>query len=303
MTHIQLNTRSATGATRPRPPRVQAYLDAIVETCADGGGALVSVILFGSAATGGFSGTVSDVDLILVLLDSANSEDLHRVHADIARIEAAHGFGKEPARPAGALDALLDRVTGNVRSFFVCTRADLLSGDVARILDLRPSQSVFVDRVVVPSIVGSAVTVWGEDLLPEIPLPPLRRFDVFKALFGLFGQMLLCAAMFSVLPNATRHAAGVLKRSVHNCFFCYHTYPAPLEEEVAFFQRRARPSRTLAQLLDLRREYRPSFAFVVRCLPAMARLHIRTAFDNRFPREMRGAGAITRPERDHEKGR
>jgi hypothetical protein len=115
---------------------------------------------------------------------------------------------------------------------------------------------------------------------------PVRRFDVFKSLFGLSGPVLLCAVVFPVVPAATKYAMGALKRSVHNCFFCYHTYPAALEEEVAFFQRCARPSRTLAQLLELRRDYRPSFAFVVRCLPAMARLHVRTAFDNPFPREI-----------------
>jgi len=286
MAHIQLITRSET-ATAPRqlPPRVQSYIEAIVWTCADGGRALVSVVLFGSAATGGFSEAVSDVDLILVLPDSASSDDRHQLRDDVARLEAVHGFREEPARPLGALEAFVERVTANVRSFFVCTRGDLLSGDVARILDLRPSQAVFVDRVVVPSIVGSAVTVWGEDLLSHIPLSPVRRFDVFKAFFGLSGQALLCAAVFPVVPAATKYAMGTLKRSVHNCFFCYHTYPAPLEEEVAFFQRRTRPSRTLAQLLDLRREYQPSFAFVVRCLPAMALLHARTALENRFPRE------------------
>jgi predicted nucleotidyltransferase len=265
---------------------VQAYIEVIVQTCADGGQALVSVVLFGSTATGGFSESVSDVDLLLVLPDGAKSEDRHRLRDDVTRLEVVHGFREEPARPLRTLEAFVERVTANVRSFFVCTRGDLLSGDVARILDLRQSQAVFVDRVVVPSIVGSAVTVWGEDLLPEVPLPPVRRFDVFKALFGLSGQVLLCAVVFPVLPAATKYAMSALKRSVHNCFFCYHTYPAPLEKEIAFFQRRSRPSRTLAQLLELRREYRPSFAFVIRSLLAMVCLHVRTAFDNRFPREM-----------------
>jgi predicted nucleotidyltransferase len=287
MSDTHLIALSAPAAVpRSLPPRVHAYLEAIVRMCAEGGRALVSVVLFGSAATGGFSGAASDVDLILVLPDDASQDDRCRLRGDVARLEALHGFRPDSPHPRGALEAFVERVTANVRSFFVCTRGDLLSGDVARILDLRPSQAVFVDRVVVPSIVGSAVTVWGEDLLPHVPLSPVRRFDVFKALFGLAGQVLLCAAVFPALPAATKYAMGALKRSVHNCFFCYHTYPAPLEEEVAFFQRRARPSRTLAQLLDLRREYRPSFAFVVRCLPAMARLHLRTALDNRFPRAM-----------------
>lgn len=166
-------------------------------------------------------------------------------------------------------------------------------GSAAQILDLPPQQAIFVDRVVVPSIVCSAVTVWGEDLLPHIPLPPIRGFDVFKAFHGLSGQILLSATLFPLVPDATKYAMGALKRSVHNCFFCYHGRRASLQDEVDFFRRRLGPSHTLARLLDLRREYRPSFAFVVRCLPTMTWLHLRTAMDNRFPRE------VLRRERTH----
>src|SRR5947207_13617220 len=49
------------------PPRVRAYLEAIVRTSA--ANRLVSLILFGSAVTGGWRETISDVDLILVLPD------------------------------------------------------------------------------------------------------------------------------------------------------------------------------------------------------------------------------------------
>src|SRR5439155_1439325 len=135
-------------------------------------------------------------------------------------------------------------------------------------------------------LVGSAVTVYGEELLPYVPLPPIRRFDVLKAFHGLFAQVLLSVAVFPVLPDATKYAMGALKRSVHNCFFCYHGRAATLDEEVAFFQRRIGSSRTLAQLLDLRRHYTRSFTFVVRCLPTLMRLHLRTGLDNRFPREV-----------------
>jgi len=60
-----------------------------------------------------------------------------------------------------------------------------------------------------------------------------------------------------------------------------------LEDEVAFFSQRMGASRTLAELLSLRRQYRRSFAFVIRCLPTLARLHLRTARDNQFPRRER----------------
>jgi hypothetical protein len=148
---------------------------------------------------------------------------------------------------------------------------------------LRPLEAPFVDRIVFAGIVASAVTVWGEDLLPRIPVPPVRRLDVFKALFGLSSRVCLSAVMFPVLPDATKYAMGVLKHSLHSCFFCYRGRTAAIEEEVDFFRRRSGPIRTLEELLALRREYRPSFAFVIRCLPALVWLHVRTARENRFP--------------------
>ena len=269
----------------PIPARVQAYLEALVRTCGGSGRALVSIVLFGSSATGGFSAKASDVDLILIVSDGTSEEDRRRLREAAERIEALHGF-RENDVPQSSLEAFVEKVTANVRSFFICTRSDLLSGRVERILDLRPSQTLFVDRVVIPSIVTSAVTVWGEDLLSQIPMLPIRRFDVFKAFFAFSSQLLLSAAVFPLLPGATRYAMATLKRSVHNCYFCYNGRRASLEEEVNFFQRQLGPFSTLVHLLALRSEYRRSFAFVIRCVPTLVRLHLRTVLDNRFPREI-----------------
>jgi hypothetical protein len=95
--------------------------------------------------------------------------------------------------------------------------------------------------------------------------------------------VLLTAELFPLLDGATGYAMGALKRSVHNCYFCYHGRRAALEAEIDFFQRKGR-IRALDQLLSLRGVYRESFGFVLRCFPALVRLHLRTAFDNRFPR-------------------
>jgi len=244
----------------------------------------VSVILFGSTKTGGFSETVSDLDLILVVGDSSTRADRRRLREEVERLEALHGFDHEPGRAKGALERLVDQLTGNVRSFFMCSQSDLLSGRVERILDIPPAQALFVDRIVLPSIMGSAVTVWGEDLLPRVPLLAIRRLDVFKALHGLLGTAALTLAVYPVLPDATKYAMAALKRSVHSCFFCYHGHPAALEQEVDFFQRRIGRNRTLQQLLDLRRHYTPSPMFILRCLPLIIRLHVRTAWVNTFPR-------------------
>jgi hypothetical protein len=267
------------------PFRVQAYVDTIVHTCADRGRALVSVVLFGSAAIGGWVETVSDVDLILVVPDAATDEDMDRLRSEVERIEILHRLGSHSAHGQPALEKFLNRVTAHDRTFFICTQGDLLSGNIGRILRVHPLQAIFVDRIVLANFVASGITVWGEAMLPLIPVAPIRRFDVFKALFSQFPMALLCAAIFPLHPGMTKYAMGVLRSSVHSCFFCYELRRASLEEEISFFERRLGSNRTLIQLLDLRREYRNSFTFVACCIPTLVRLHFRTSIDNRFPRE------------------
>lgn len=267
----------------PLPSRVRAYLDALVGASAAAGPPLVSVILFGSTVRGGFS-DISDVDLIIVLPDAATREDKGRIRDEVMHLEAAHGFRPVATHPVGAFQSRVERAVGHLFACPVCTRSDLLSGDVARIIGLRPLEALLVDRIVFAGIISSAVTVWGEDLLPQVPVPHIRRLDVFKALFACCGGVLLSVGTFPVLPDATRYAMGALKHSLHSCFFCYHHRTASLEEEVDFFDRRLGRNRTLAELLSLRRHYRRSFTFAARCMPVVVRLHLRTARENRFER-------------------
>jgi predicted nucleotidyltransferase len=262
-----------------RLPHVQSYLDELVRTCAQIEQPLVSVILFGSAASGGFS-NVSDVDLIIVVPDGTTSDGRSKLRAEVVRLEIAHGF--RPPRPVGPLQTRVERAVGHLFSCFICTRDDLLSGDVARILDLRPWEAPFVDRIVLAGIVSSAVTAWGEELLPRVLVPAVRRLDVFKALFGFSCQIVLIVQTFPVLPDATKYAMGTLKHSLHSCFFCYHRRTEDLEREVEFFDRRLGGSQVLGELLLLRRQYQKSFWFVMRCLPTLARIHFQTARDNDF---------------------
>jgi len=159
----------------------------------------------------------------------------------------------------------------------------------AWVLEITPLQALFVDRVTVPSILASAITIWGEHLLPQVPLPPIRRLDVAKAFFSLFNQALIPVLAYPFLFDPTRYAMDALKRSVHNCYFVYHSHGAHLVEETAFFQQRlgANAGSTLAQLMKLRTAYHPSFGFVLHCLPILVRLHWVTGWENHFPREPR----------------
>ena len=262
---------------------IHQYLDAVAQLHACGGNSLLSVIVFGSAASGAVSES-SDVDLILVLPDEAAPEDRRRLRETVSALEITHGLRFPVSRPKNSLEIFAERAGGQAQSCFFCSRSDLLSGDVARVFGLRAVENLFVDRIVLASVIVSAKTVSGEELLSLVPLPPLRRLDVFKSLFGLAGLVLLSVVAFPMLSNATRYGMGALKHSLHSCYFCYHQKTAPLHEEVEFFNSRMGQSGTLLELLNLRRKYHPSFAFLLRCVPVVFRLHLQTALDNQFPR-------------------
>jgi predicted nucleotidyltransferase len=268
---------------------VQQYIDAVAQLHACGENSLVSVILFGSAASGAFSGS-SDVDLILVLPNEAALEDRRRLREAVSDLEVTHGRRLPASRRKNLLETFAEHAGGEAHSCFFCTRDDLISGDAARVFGLRAAEKLFVDRIVLASVIVSAKTVWGEELLSLIPLPPLRRLDVFKALFGLAGLALLSVVAFPVLYDATRYGMGALKHSLHSCYFCYHLKTAPLNKEVEFFNSRLGRSKTLLDLLKQRRKYRRSFRFVLRCVPVVFRLHLQTALDNRFPRAVARGG-------------
>lgn len=281
VTNVTDSSVPAAAAKSRFPPNVRGYVDALVQLCAQSGRTVVSIVLFGSAVKGDFTGAVSDVDAIVVLGDGASREDKARLLDEVTQLEVSHGLRAAP-RPKTALETFVERF-GNALSCFICTRSDMLSGDVARVFGLRPAEALFVDRIVLANIILSAVTVGGEDLLPRVPLPPVRRFDVFKALFNFSNQVLLFLVAFALLPDATKYAMGALKRSLHSCFFCYALRSGALEEEVAFFNCGGRDDRTLRELLALRKTYRRSFTFVQHTLPTIVRLHLRTAWDNKFP--------------------
>ena len=102
-------------------------------------------------------------------------------------------------------------------------------------------------------------------------------------LFIFLSAVILSAAVFPLFPNAKKYAMGVLKHSLHSCYFRYQQKTASLKEEVDFLGSRVSRRNVLDDMLNRRRRYSPSFAFVLSCLPTLFRLHVRTARDNRFP--------------------
>ncbi len=128
-------------------PSIAAYLADIIAECGGAGRPLVSLILFGSAATGGYVSATSDVDLLLVLNDHTDAASCGQVRDRVTALAQRRGVAKRRSARIGivthALATFADRVTANVRTFFVCTRADLPSGTPGRIPGLAPRESFF----------------------------------------------------------------------------------------------------------------------------------------------------------------
>jgi hypothetical protein len=124
-----------------------------------------------------------------------------RLGSQAERIEILHRLHSHSARGQSTLEKFLDRLTAHDRTFFVCTRGDLLSGNIGRILRIHPSQALFVDRIVLTNFVASGITVWGETIRPLVPVAPIRRFDVFKALFGFPMAMLVRGGFPATSPD------------------------------------------------------------------------------------------------------
>jgi hypothetical protein len=265
--------------------RVQQYLDGVAQLRPNSAISLVSVILFGSAATGAYSQS-SDVDLIIVVPAETSTQERCMLRAAVVNLEIRHGFRPPLSKSLSPLELFAEHAAGHAHASFICTRDDLISGDVARIFGLRGAEQIFVKRMFLASVIVSARTVWGEDLLGLVPLPCLRRLDVFKSLFRSTALILFCAAAFPVLSDATKYAMSTLKHSLHSCYFCYDMKTVSLDDEVAFFNARLAGDRTLKDLLSQRREHHRSFTFVLRCARILFRLHLRTLRENRFPRSV-----------------
>jgi predicted nucleotidyltransferase len=261
---------------------VSAYLNALVATCAKNDCEPVSVVVFGSAARGGLSSKSSDVDTLVVLSDEISEDRQHALKNAIALLEAEHGFRTSPSNRPAMYEDWAEYLSSNAFSAFVCSESDLLSGDVARILKLKPIEALLVDRIALPTILDSAVTFWGKDLLASVNTPPIRRLDVLKASLSFFSVLWMSATLYAVLPKSTKYAMGALKRSLHSCFYVCNGRSAPLEEEVRYFGERLRKTQALDRLMALRSQYSPSFRFVIAAFPQIMHLQLYALREGTF---------------------
>lgn len=264
---------------------VRNYIDDVIRLAEVRSSEIVSVAAFGSVAKNNFSQSVSDVDLIVALADVVPQKTKQAISGELAALELKHKLREQPNSKREAVYARIDEAAGQFKSHFVCYKRDLLSGNTAAVFAVNPlAESLLISpHIAFANIVMSAKVIWGEDFLSEIHLPTLSKAHLAKNCAG-FLLLNICALLwYPLVPNATKYSMSALKWMLHGCYFCYTLKSATVEEEVAFFATKLGADKAFTELLFLRREYQPSFGFIIRCFKVIIRLYVITVEENKFP--------------------
>ena len=268
------------------PLPIVRYLDAVRQTADTRRQEIVSIWIFGSASVGGFSATVSDVDLMIVLADDVTQESKSDIRYEFEALERKHGLRHCPNGRLEHLSEVFDQKVGGFKSLTLCYRRDLLSGNVSAVFGAN-ALAEFINSSThlfcFASIIKSAHMIWGEDLIAQIPIPAITKKHFLKNLLAHLLRNACAFLGYHILPNGTKYSMAILKGFLHNCYFVYKAKGAPIEDEIKFFRKKIGDSTVLAQLLSLRETYRPSPGFVIRCFRVLVRLHTVTMRENTFP--------------------
>jgi predicted nucleotidyltransferase len=265
---------------------VMDYLDEVRQTADRRGQDIISIWMFGSALVGGFSSPVSDVDLMIVLADDVTQDVKSDIRREFEALECKHGLRACPKGRLEHLSAVCDQKIGGFKSLTLCYRRDLLAGNVSAVFEAN-ALAKWVNNTThifcFSSIVNSAQTIWGDDLIARIPIPAITKRHLFKTLLAHLLRNACAFVGIPILPNGTKYSTAILKGFLHDCYFVYKGRGAPLEDEMKFFCTKIGESKVLAQLMSLRETYRPSPGFIIRCFRVLVRLYTVTIRENSFP--------------------
>jgi len=271
-------------------PNGQGYLEDLKTLAQAHQGKCVSLLLYGSAASGGYSGTVSDVDVMVVMDDSVSREGRKAFRQEVEALEMKHGLLTADFWQRSPRQRAVDKLLGFFFTTFVVPRAAFLKGDAAGLFGLDRARGALATRLVFANILWSSVTFWGEDLRPAVQGHPITRTDLLKSLHQNLSFALMSALLLPVRPDATKYAMMAVKKSLHATYYCYGLPPVPVEDKVEHFIRRAPRLAPLRELLELRSTYRPAPGFVLRSPALVTALHGLALKDCRFPLPLRLGG-------------
>jgi predicted nucleotidyltransferase len=271
-------------ASTPLP--IVEYLDAVRQTADKRRRDIVSIWIFGSASIGGFSSEVSDVDLMIVLADDVTQDVKLEMKCEFEALELRHGLRQCPKDGVEHLISALDQKIGGFKSLTFCYKRDLMAGEVSAVFEAN-ALAKFINGSThlfcFASIIKSAQTIWGEELIAQIPNPAITKEHFLKNLLAHLLRNACALLGYPILPNGTKYSMAILKGFIHDCYFISKAKGAHIEEEINFLRTKIGESKVLTQLLTLRENYRPSPGFIIRCFRELIRLYAAILRENAFP--------------------
>ena len=244
--------------------RANSYLESVV-ALARRTDEVVSVVVFGSLVSGGFS-EGSDVDLIVVVSDDCSQKTLGRLNAILEGEAVRHGFSQRNHSFADRFLSALLTQTGIFVSHFVTRENDLLNLDFSRMFETnRILTPILAPRdAVLSGVLSHAKTIYGEDLLPLVR----RRVHPGSGQLArsLLMNLLLALGALAVFPLTDRAVELSLEATKWSMFagnyFVYGDSPGINAVAQRFISRGIAP-RFLPRMIALRNARRASASFIL----------------------------------------
>ena len=233
-------------------------------------------MLFGSVVKGGAIRGLSDLDVVLVLLDSVSDEQLKSLEAELIKLTESHGIATPESAAFKGIPGFVMREAGMFKSCFVCRERDLRSFDFSRVF----GANLFLTKLIVPSsivlgdVLSAARTVYGRDVVSSLRIPRPTRLDVLRSM--LMNELLAALAVFyyPFSENATKLAMEAVKWSVYNASYVLTGESKSLSESMHVLAGRGISPAHFEELKELRRGYRSTPSFTLSSLAVIARIHM-----------------------------
>lgn len=227
-------------------------------------GEIESLILFGSYARG--MGTeISDVDIIIIVIDSVNKTRIQRAAQHLTWLELQYQLIVPSTSLLDQINTVFDRQSGMFVSHFLCSRADFISNNFSKIFNtsrfftyfLAPNQFVFTN------IRATGKIIWGKDLFPLMKPITINNNQLLKS-YVLNSLQVLKSYVFN-FHKSTKHMLESIKWSLFNCYTYKTGHSSNLNELVKYFENQLMIGpflrKQLRKFLSLRSKYKNDALF------------------------------------------
>ncbi len=196
-----------------------------------------SIILFGSAAKGGLTSRISDVDFLIVLDDRVASSAIRAAVSFMFTLQK-YFFKSDDSSSLSRLLYFFEAGTGMFKSFFICFERDLLSTCFHRIFDVNRFLSWFMvpSKLVLNSIFSHSRVVYGKNY-------DFKNFIRETTFFQIVKSFILCSFLylFFIIVNCfkpvRRYLYESVKWSLLNCHFYLTGRSVKVKDTVSFFKK------------------------------------------------------------------